>query len=118
MTQLEQLVYEMELRSGTITTAEILSLTPRIAQYGRVISDLKKRGYEIVCEPIKNQPTNNLFKIVRYPKEEDSIYRRKNPPVLSPDRQPGSVNSLDKKPAGFGELFNFETNQHGSTSVR
>ena len=70
MTQHAQLITAMESRGGSITTGEILSLIPRIAQYNRVISDLRKKGYVINCEPILNQEKNNIFRLVAYPEKK------------------------------------------------
>lgn len=69
MNQHEALLWEMERRGGSITTGEILQLRPPIAQYNRVISDLRKRDFVISCEPIKNQQNNNLFKLLHDPRK-------------------------------------------------
>lgn len=99
MTQLDQLLTEMEKHGWAITTSEILSLNPRIAQYNRAISDLKHKGYEIICEPIKNQRGNNIFRVVGFPR--NAHLSRMVPP-------------LDRKPSGCDELFNFKLDQHGN----
>src|SRR3990167_5373163 len=72
MTQHEALLWEMEKRGGRISTTEILSMTPRIAQYNRVICDLRKKGYVISCLPILNQPGNNLFTLQHDPRKKHS----------------------------------------------
>lgn len=71
MTQHEALISEIEKRGGSITTAEILELRPHISQYGRVIKDLREKGYVILCKPILNQKKNNLFTLTAKPGKKE-----------------------------------------------
>lgn len=68
MTQLEKVIWEMRKRGGRITTWELLDL--HFAQYQRVLSDLRKRGYNISeAQPIEHQPGNFLYAM--YEKEKN-----------------------------------------------
>lgn len=69
MNQHESLLWEMERRGGSISTGEILQINPRIAQYNRVINDLRKKDFVISCNPIIGQRGNNLFTLIHDPRK-------------------------------------------------
>lgn len=74
MSQVEQLLYEIERRGNRITTYELMGL--RVSQYQRVLGELRERLAEkgitlTEAEPIEGQRRNFMYRLIKPSKQQE-----------------------------------------------
>ena len=107
--ELELLLYEFEKHGNCLRTSELRKIA---GQYQRALNSLRKRGYQVSFGTKTEIKGEYEYRILRYPKEQDSIYRQVKKAASSRnERGPVSQASTQPTPALGGFLFNQD--QHG-----